>query len=97
MHNITVGRLRIITNKRVYDFSARDVEPGEDVVPHAELTVLNDVFWVRLCTMGDLGFAEAYMFGDVACEDLISTFLVSLTPLPARLLTRQLKLLSGVP
>ena len=27
--------------------------------------------------MGDLGFAEAYMFGDVVCEDLISTFLVS--------------------
>lgn len=28
--------------------------------------------------MGDLGFAEAYMFGDVVCEDLISTFLVSI-------------------
>ena len=28
--------------------------------------------------MGDLGFAEAYMFGDVLCEDLISTFLVSI-------------------
>ena len=29
--------------------------------------------------MGDLGFAEAYMFGDVQCEDLISTFLVSIS------------------
>ena len=28
--------------------------------------------------MGDIGFAEAYMFGDVQCEDLISTFLVSI-------------------
>lgn len=28
--------------------------------------------------MGDLGFSEAYMFGEVECEDLISTFLVSM-------------------
>jgi cyclopropane-fatty-acyl-phospholipid synthase len=35
--------------------------------------------------MGDLGFAEAYMFGDFVCEDLVSTFLVSiLIPLFAR-------------
>ena len=49
--------------------------------PHAELRVINDAFWVRLCMMGDLGFAEAYMFGDVQCEDLISTFLVSIQSL----------------
>jgi cyclopropane-fatty-acyl-phospholipid synthase len=74
LRNITIGRLRIITSKRVYEFAA---EAGQDVEPQAELTVLNDAFWVRLCTMGDLGFAEAYMFGEVTCEDLISTFLVS--------------------
>ena len=33
--------------------------------------------------MGDLGFAEAYMFGDVLCGDLISTFLVSINYLLA--------------
>jgi hypothetical protein len=73
LQNITIGHLRIITSKRVYEFPA---QAGEDVEPRAELRVLNDAFWVRLCTMGDLGFAEAYMFGDVACDDLISTFLV---------------------
>jgi hypothetical protein len=26
--------------------------------------------------MGALGFAEAYMFGDIICEDLISIFQV---------------------
>jgi cyclopropane-fatty-acyl-phospholipid synthase len=45
------------------------------------LRVINNTFWVRLCMMGDLGFAEAYMFGDVQCEDLISTFLVSIRSL----------------
>jgi cyclopropane-fatty-acyl-phospholipid synthase len=77
LKNITVGRLRIVTNKRTYEFP----EPGTDAVQdnklHAELRVINDAFWVRLCTMGDLGFAEAYMFGDVVCEDLNSIFLVS--------------------
>ncbi|KAH9979981.1 cyclopropane-fatty-acyl-phospholipid synthase [Lactifluus volemus] len=72
LRKITIGRLRIITSKRIYEFAGKDVEP------HAELTVLNDAFWVRLCTRGGLGFAEAYMFGDVTCEDLISAFLVFL-------------------
>ncbi|KAH9977579.1 cyclopropane-fatty-acyl-phospholipid synthase [Russula compacta] len=77
LRNITIGRLRIITAKCTYEFPGRDTNSDEEDL-HAELRVLNDAFWVRLCTMGDLGFAEAYMFGDVACEDLISTFLVFL-------------------
>ena len=77
LQNITVGRLRIVTNKRTYEFPEVGTDAVEDDKPHAELRVINDAFWVRLCTMGDLGFAEAYMFGDVVCEDLISTFLVS--------------------
>jgi cyclopropane-fatty-acyl-phospholipid synthase len=76
LRNITIGRLRIVTDKCTYGFPERDTDNEEEL--HGELRVINDAFWVRLCTMGDLGFAEAYMFGDVACEDLISTFLVSI-------------------
>lgn len=43
---------------------------------HAELRVKSDAFWIRLGLMGDLGFAEAYMYGEVECDDLISVFLV---------------------
>jgi cyclopropane-fatty-acyl-phospholipid synthase len=75
--NITVGRLRIITNKRTYEFPELGTGAVQDDKLRAELRVINDAFWVRLCAMGDLGFAEAYMFGDVVCEDLISVFLVS--------------------
>jgi len=77
LKNITVGRLRIVTNTRTYEFPEHGADAGEEEEFHAELRVINDTFWVRLCTMGDLGFAEAYMFGDVVCDDLISTFLVS--------------------
>ena len=75
LQNISVGRLRVVTDARVYEFPERGVDVGEGEL-HAELRVVNDAFWVRLCMMGDLGFAEAYMFGDVTCEDLVSTFLV---------------------
>ncbi|EIW59336.1 cyclopropane-fatty-acyl-phospholipid synthase, partial [Trametes versicolor FP-101664 SS1] len=44
----------------------------------AELTVRNPVFWLRLCAMGDLGFAEAYMYGEIDCDDLAKVFLVFL-------------------
>ncbi|EDR13177.1 cyclopropane-fatty-acyl-phospholipid synthase, partial [Laccaria bicolor S238N-H82] len=44
----------------------------------AEIRVVNDSFWVRLCTMSDLGFAEAFMYGDVQCDDLISLFQIFL-------------------
>ena len=77
LKNITVGRLRIVTNKRTYEFPEIGTDAVQDDKLYAELQVINDAFWVRLCTMGDLGFAEAYMFGDVVCEDLISIFLVS--------------------
>jgi hypothetical protein len=76
LQNITVGRLRIITNERIYEFPERVTGSAKGNEPHAELRVINDAFWVRLCMMGDLGFAEAYMFGDVICEDLIPIFLV---------------------
>ena len=42
----------------------------------AELTVRNPNFWLRLCAMGDLGFSEAYMYGEIDCEDLVKVFLV---------------------
>ena len=81
LRNISVGRLRIVTNGRTYDFPECSAGRDWEEDPQAELRVINDAFWVRLCMMGDLGFAEAYMFGDVVCEDLISTFLVSIQSL----------------
>jgi hypothetical protein len=79
LQNISVGRLRVVTDKRIYEFPERGADAGKGEELHAELRVVNNAFWVRLCLMGDLGFAEAYMFGDVTCDDLISTFLVSVT------------------
>jgi cyclopropane-fatty-acyl-phospholipid synthase len=77
MAGIRVGELRVCTPEQVYIFPASDVQDNRRPNLKAELQVLSDTFWLRLCTAGDLGFAEAYMFGDVACDDLISLFQVT--------------------
>ncbi|KII86625.1 hypothetical protein PLICRDRAFT_114061 [Plicaturopsis crispa FD-325 SS-3] len=81
MQKITIGELRVFTYSHIYTFPA----PGSPAAANnpkpnlkAELRVVNDVFWVRLCTMSDLGFAEAYMYGDVECDDLVTLFQASM-------------------
>lgn len=83
LKNIQLGQLSIITTAgqtHVFGSSASYSEGlGQErkCSSRAVLRVLNDVFWIRLCCMGDLGFSEAYMFGEVECPNLIETFKVS--------------------
>lgn len=76
MQRITNGHLRVLTFGHIYNFPAvsNDLNAAPDL--KSELRVSNNVFWIRLCAMGDLGFAEAYMYGDVECDDLVSLFQV---------------------
>ncbi|TGO50710.1 hypothetical protein BOTNAR_0383g00090 [Botryotinia narcissicola] len=39
-----------------------------------ELRITNQAFWVRLFLFADMGFAEAYMLGEVECDDLTGFF-----------------------
>ncbi|KAK0503973.1 S-adenosyl-L-methionine-dependent methyltransferase [Armillaria luteobubalina] len=72
MQRVNKGSFRVLTYTGVHTFPHTGPKsPGERT---AELRVVNDVFWIRLCAMGDLGFAEAYMYGDVECDDLVSLF-----------------------
>ena len=80
MQRITIGRLMILCSENTYIFPSKSSENGTQSGKHgytAELRVVKDTFWVRIYAMGDLGFAEAYMYGDVDCDDLISLFRVS--------------------
>ncbi|QRV78151.1 cyclopropane-fatty-acyl-phospholipid synthase [Ceratobasidium sp. AG-Ba] len=77
MQKITVGHLQVLTPSHVYDFP-----PLQDGMspngPFAKLRVVKDSFWIRLALMSDLGFAEAFMYGDVDCDDLVALFKVFL-------------------
>ncbi|KEP53013.1 cyclopropane-fatty-acyl-phospholipid synthase [Rhizoctonia solani 123E] len=77
MQRITIGRLRLLTESHIYNFPALGSEGVQDG-PSAELRVVKDSFWIRLVTMSDLGFAEAFMYGDVECDDLVTLFKIFL-------------------
>lgn len=87
LKNIAVGQLSIRTDSHHYLFPAVALGNSSNSVnnqgtgssngrwsPHAELRIINNTFWVRLCAMSDLGFGEAFMYGDVECDDLVSLF-----------------------
>ncbi|RMY21625.1 hypothetical protein D0865_16607, partial [Hortaea werneckii] len=59
--------------------TATETEKSVYTTPHAELRVLNDLFWVRLAIFADMGFAESYMLGEVECPDLTAFFKVFIT------------------
>ena len=69
-HSISYGRLRILTVDGVWTFGSQAADEQES----AEIRVVRDTFWLRLVTLGDLGFAEAYMAGDCEVSDLVQVF-----------------------
>ena len=81
MRKIDKGQLRVVTKGQVYQFPDAPAKYGERT---AEIRVLNDAFWLRLCLMGDLGFSEAYMYSEVECDDLVSLFQVRPPPASVR-------------
>lgn len=42
--------------------------------PRVELVVRSEAFWMRVFLFSDMGFAEAYMLGEIACSDLTAFF-----------------------
>lgn len=68
----TDGTLTICGSPRRADSEAEK----KDVytIPHSEIEVLNDLFWVRLLLFADMGFAESYMLGEFSCSDITAFF-----------------------
>lgn len=79
LKNISAGHLRVLTYTHIYDFPPITQAEYDNLDDRVELRVVNDAFWVRLLALGDLGFSESYMAGDVECDDLVALFRVSLS------------------
>lgn len=47
---------------------------GAAAVPSVKLVVKSESFWMRLFLFADMGFAEAYMLGEVECDNLTAFF-----------------------
>lgn len=80
LKNIQVGSLQItdidgtLTICGSLRRAAPDGEKNVYTIPHTELRILNDLFWVRLLLFADMGFAESYMLGEIDCPDLMAFF-----------------------
>jgi cyclopropane-fatty-acyl-phospholipid synthase len=70
------GTLRLITPDQCYLFGSPLMAAGKPSPLEAELKVVSDAFWLRLALQADLGFGEAFMYGEVECDDLDSLFKV---------------------
>ncbi|KAJ2850197.1 hypothetical protein J3B02_003698, partial [Coemansia erecta] len=66
LSSATVGSLTIVENGESLVFG----NPS-DGGPHVVLTVLSEQFWVRLMLVQDLGFAEAFMAGEISVSNLV--------------------------
>ncbi|QIW99738.1 hypothetical protein AMS68_005256 [Peltaster fructicola] len=51
-----------------------DGEKSVHTIPHAELRIHNDMFWIRMMFFADMGFSESFMLGEVDCPDLTAFF-----------------------
>lgn len=89
MEKINRGQLRVLTTSGAYTFGTPAIyndkypNPNKEALPskadeiRAEITVVNDAFWVRMLLLSDLGFSEAYMVGDIEIDHLDEVFKVS--------------------
>ncbi|WPG98821.1 cyclopropane-fatty-acyl-phospholipid synthase like protein [Acrodontium crateriforme] len=89
LKNIQIGSLQITDTDGSVTICGSPRRPISDndeksvyTIPHAELRVLNDLFWVRLAVFADMGFAESYMLGEVACPDITAFFKVFIVNKP---------------
>ncbi|KAK4574724.1 hypothetical protein LTR86_001565 [Recurvomyces mirabilis] len=88
LRQIQIGSLQIIdTDGSLTVCGSPKRADGNDeksvyAIPHAELRVLSDLFWVRLLVFADMGFAESYMLGEVACPDITAFFKVFIVNRP---------------
>ncbi|ORY07714.1 cyclopropane-fatty-acyl-phospholipid synthase [Basidiobolus meristosporus CBS 931.73] len=57
-----------MTKDYIYEYGTW--KEGSDM--NVKVKVLDDKFWIRLLMLGDLGFAESYMYGESTVNDLVS-------------------------
>ncbi|TBU38075.1 Mycolic acid cyclopropane synthetase-domain-containing protein [Dichomitus squalens] len=70
LSSISQGRLTIKTPDGDYVFGAAPVHGSSTSPLDITLKVRDDAFWRRLLLFSDLGLAEAFMLGEVECDDM---------------------------
>ncbi|CAK1358720.1 Tuberculostearic acid methyltransferase UfaA1 [Cercospora beticola] len=83
LRNIQIGSLKITDtdgtttvcgSPKPAGLEDENSEKNVYATAHSELTVHQDMFWIRLLLFADMGLAESYMLGEVSCTDLTAFF-----------------------
>jgi len=76
LKNVSQGQLTIHMPEQTYVFPDPSASSKGNHSPdvRAIIRVLKPTFWLRICLTSDMGFAEAFMFGDIECDDLVNVF-----------------------
>ncbi|TFK53355.1 cyclopropane-fatty-acyl-phospholipid synthase [Heliocybe sulcata] len=82
LSRITRGQLHVESLGVQHDFGSAYTLPEHVAGPSGALTahikVLDEAFWVRLLLNTDLGFADAYMLGEIEVDNLSNIFKIFL-------------------
>lgn len=73
LKSIECGQLTVRDTDGTTTVCGKLSKNGDDA-PVTRLEVVRETFWLRLALFADMGFAESYMLGEVACPDLTSFF-----------------------
>lgn len=73
LKSVEIGQLTVRDTDGTVTVCGKQPQAGHDA-PVTSLNVVRETFWLRLALFADMGFAESYMLGEVACPDLTSFF-----------------------
>ena len=73
LKSVEIGQLTVRDTDGTTTVCGKKPQAGDDA-PVTSLDVVRETFWLRLALFADMGFAESYMLGEVACPDLTSFF-----------------------
>ncbi|KAI7946689.1 hypothetical protein MJO29_011216 [Puccinia striiformis f. sp. tritici] len=74
LSKIEFGQIKLNTKQESLVFGKSKVHPETDEELAVVIEVVNDAFWLRMFLLSDIGFAEAYMVGDIQVDRLDSLF-----------------------
>ncbi|PLW39995.1 hypothetical protein PCANC_11531 [Puccinia coronata f. sp. avenae] len=76
LSKIEHGRIHMHTKQESWTFGGQCTTKahGEQEEEEVSIQVLSDAFWIRMFLLSDMGFAEAYMVGDIRVDRLDALF-----------------------
>jgi cyclopropane-fatty-acyl-phospholipid synthase len=74
LHGLQTASVNCLLIKSDNGFETSIGSKCEGPTPSCLITVHDDLFWLRVLLLGDIGFAQSYMLGEIEARDLTAVF-----------------------